>query len=149
MSRDDFDQVLNEELSALPSISSNDVRGKYDLIQEILKEINDADCHLSELRMNLRHAIEEYNAALAMSLRKRVPGLSVSLDGGRCNARYHSTALSCWPDLESGMWQFDGDRHGKSFSRRNAHLLPLSNQIDPLVDAIINYFDGRYRTINV
>jgi len=148
MDRKNLDRVINEEISSLPSISANDVKGKFDLIQEIRKEIDDAEIHLDELRMHLRHAIEEYNAALAMALRKRVPRLSVSLDNGRCNTAYRSTNLSCWPDVNNGHWQFEPNRFGRSFMRRNAHLLPLSNQIDPLVDAIVNYFAGRYRTVN-
>lgn len=148
MDHKQIDQLIKEEVSSLPSISAHDVKGKYDLIQEIKKEIGDAECHLSDLKMKLRHAVEEYNAALAMSLRKRLPGLGVSLDGGRCHASYRSTNLSCRPDLDSGMWQFEPNDHGRRFSRRHSHLLPLSNQIEPLVDAIVDYFGGRYRSIN-
>jgi len=148
INKEKFHELVTENINNLPSISANDVQGKYDLIQEIMKEIDDTKCHLSELEMKLRHSTEEYNAALAMSLRKRLPGLSVGLSNGRCSANYRSTNLSCWPDLQAQMWKFEPNRHGRSFMRRNGHLLPLGNQLEPLVDAIVNYF-GRYKTLNV
>lgn len=143
-----LDDLLNEELDHLAEISPNDVKGRYDLIQEISKEISSTESHLHELKSNLRCAIEEFNAALAMSLRKRQPQLSVNLDNGKCTAGYRSTVLCCWPDLNRGLWQFEPNKHGRSFMRKNAHLLKLGNQINPLVDAILDHF-SRYRTLNV
>lgn len=148
MQKDIIKTLINEEVSQLPSVSANDAKGKYDLIQEITKEINDTKCHLADLEMRLRHAMEEYNAAVAMGLRKRLPQLSINLDNGRCTASYYSTTLSCWPDINQGTWKFEPNRSGRAFIRRNGHLLPLTNQVEPLVDAIVDYF-SRYRTLNV
>lgn len=147
MDRKLIDKQIQEEVSSLPNIAAHDVKGKYDLIQEIRKEIDDAMCHLDGLKMNLRHAIEEYNAALAMSLRKRIPHISVGLNNGQCSTSYRSTNLTCRPDIDKGIWHFEPNDHGRRFSRRNSHLLQLSNSIEPLVDAIAQYYTGRYRSI--
>lgn len=142
-----IDQIINEELDDIAQVSPNDVKGKFDLIQELSKEIQSTECHLQDLQTQLRHAVEEFNAALGTSLRKRIPKINVNLNDGRCTAGYRSTALSCWPNVQRGMWEFEPNRYGKSFTRQNAHLLKLGNQVEPLVDAIANYF-GRYRSLN-
>ena len=147
MNKKEFEKVINEEMSSVNSISANDVQGKYDEICELTKEINDTKDQLASLEMSLRHVIEEYNAALAMAIRKRLPKLSVKLSNGRCSASYRSTNLSCWPDLDSKMWKFEPNKYGRTFSRRYASVTPLSNHLEPLVDAIVNYF-SKYRSLN-
>ncbi|MHA2065996.1 MAG: hypothetical protein ACXABY_16615 [Candidatus Thorarchaeota archaeon] len=143
MSDREFSDVLNEQLD---SFSSPDVKGKLDLIHELRRDLQDAQDRVAEIQMGLRHAIEEYNVELAKSLRKRLPQISVNLSDGRCSAGYRSTNLSCKPDLEKQMWVFDGNPHGRRFMRQNGPALNLSNQIDPLVDAMVKYF-GRYKSL--
>lgn len=138
-----FTKILDEQLD---NFNSSDIQGKYDLICELRQELQDAKDRVAELQMNLRHAIEEYNVELAKSLRKRLPQLTVNLSDGRCSAGYRSTNLSCKPDLEKQMWVFDGNPHGRRFMRQNGHALNLSNQIDPLVNAMVKYF-GRYKSL--
>lgn len=141
----EFDKVLNEELD---TISNIDVQGKLDLVLEIQKELDDSQARTAELQVSLSQALEDYNFSLGVALRKRLPKISVNFRNGRCSANYKSTNLSCKPDLNSGLWSFEPNKHGKSFSRRNGHVLRLSNQVDPLVDAIVNYLTGRYRTLS-
>ena len=143
MNKREFSDVLSEQLD---DFGSADVTGKLDLISELRKDLQDAQDRVTEIKMSLRHAIEEYNVELAKSLRKRLPQLSVNLSDGRCSAGYRSTNLSCKPDLEKQMWVFDGNPHGRRFMRQNGHALNLSNQVGPLVDAMVKYF-GRYKTL--
>jgi hypothetical protein len=143
MNKREFSDVLSEQLD---DFGSADVTGKLDLISELRKDLQDAQDRVIEIKMSLRHAIEEYNVELAKSLRKRLPQLSVNLSDGRCSAGYRSTNLSCKPDLEKQMWVFDGNPHGRRFMRQNGHALNLSNQVGPLVDAMVKYF-GRYKTL--
>ncbi len=143
MNKREFSDVLSEQLD---DFGSSDVTGKLDLISELRRDLQDAQDRVTEIQMNLRHAIEEYNVELAKSLRKRLPQLSVNLSDGRCSANYRSTNLSCKPDLEKQMWVFDGNPHGRRFTRQNGHALNLSNQVGPLVDAMVKYF-GRYKTL--
>jgi hypothetical protein len=142
-----FDKILNEELSVMPT-SSTDVQGKLDLVLETQKELQDAQARVEELQTSLAQAIEDYNFTLGVALRKRMPRVSVDFNNGKCSTRYRSTNLSCKPDLASGLWSFDQNNHGKTFTRRNGHALRLSNQVDPLVDAIVSYLTGRYRTLS-
>lgn len=140
----DFDEVLNEQLEGLQI--SGEAQGKWDLIQEVSRELESAKERVQELEMNLRHAIEEYNVELAKALRKKLPQVSVNLANGRCSASYKSTNLSCRPDLKAGSWVFEPNQHGRRFSRKHAGALNLHNSIDPLADAIAAYF-GRYKSL--
>ena len=140
-----FEKILSEHLDAMPS---TDVQGKLDLVLETQSELNDAQARVAELQVSLAQAIEEYNFSLGVALRKRMPKVAVNFRNGRCSANYRSTNLSCKPDLASGLWAFEPNKHGKTFSRRNGHALRLSNHMDPLVDAIVNYLTGKYRTLS-
>ena len=140
----DFDKVLNEQLEGLEL--SGEAQGKWDLIQDISKELESAKERVQELEMNLRHAVEEYNVELAKALRKKLPQVGVNLANGRCSASYRSTSLSCRPDLSAGMWAFEPNQHGRRFSRQHAAALNLHNSVNPLADAIANYF-GRYKSL--
>jgi len=140
----EFGDALNEQLDSFNG--PGDAKGKYDLIIELSKELQDAKDRVTELEMHVRHATEEYNIELAKGLRKRLPQLMVNLGDGRMSAGYRSTNLSCKPDLEKAMWVFDGNQHGRRFMRNNGHALNLSNQVDPLVDAMVKYF-SRYKSL--
>ena len=140
----DFEKTLNEQLDSLPV--SGEAQSKLDLVNEITKELENAKERVQELEMNLRHAMEEYNVELARALRKRLPQVGVSLDNGRCTASYRSTNLSCRPDLNSKSWVFEPNQHGRRFSRNHGTVLGLSGTIDPLADAIAQYF-GRYKSL--
>lgn len=141
-----FDKVLNEELEAMPD--TTDVRGALDLVLETQRELNDAQARVQELKTSLSQALEEYNFSLGVALRKKLPQVSVNFRNGGCSANYRSTNLSCKPDLDSGLWAFEPNKHGKTFTRRNGHALGLSNQVEPLVDALVKYLTGRYRTLS-
>ena len=141
----DFDEVLNEHLDSLPL--TGNAPGKLDHINEITKELDSAKERVTELEMNLRHAMEEYTIELAKALRKRIPAVGINLGNGRCSASYKSTNLSCKPDLGSKSWVFDPNQHGRRFSRQNGAAMGLSNTIDPLADAIVTYLNGRYKSL--
>ena len=143
MSNKNFSEVLNEQLE---SFSDQDVSGKYDLIIQLQKELQDAQDVVADAQMKFRHAVEDYNVELARSLRKKLPQLAVNLSDGRCSAGYKSTNLSCKPDFANHMWVFDGSPHGRRFVRQNGHALNLSNQFGPLVDAMVKYF-SRYKSL--
>ena len=140
-----FKKVLNEELDAL-SIGSAEAQGKMDQVREIKRELNSALERVSELQMELRHAKEELNIELAKSLRKRMPKASIRLDDGGCSVGYRSTNLSCKPDVDNGIWAFEPNKYGRSFTRRFGPALQLNNKIDPLADAIVQYF-SRYKSL--
>lgn len=140
----DFDKTLNEQLEDLPT--SAEAQNRLNLAQEISRELEDAKERVSELERELRNAVEEYNVELAKALRKKLPQLNINLNDGRCTASYCSTNLSCRPDLEKKAWVFDPNQHGRRFSRKFGAAMGLSDQIDPLADAIVQYF-SRYKTL--
>jgi hypothetical protein len=140
----DFEKTLNEQLDGLPI--TGEAQSKISLAQEIARELEDAKERVSELERDLRNAIEDYNVELAKALRRRLPQLGINLNDGRCSASYCSTNLSCKPDLGNKTWVFDSNPHGRRFSRKYGTVLGLSDSIDPLADAIVQYF-GRYKTL--
>jgi len=141
----DFKKALNEHLDTL-SIGTAEAQGKMDHIREIKRELQSASDRVAELQMELRHAKEELNIELAKSLRKRMPKASIRLDDEGCSVGYRSTNLSCRPDVDNGIWAFEQNKYGKSFTRRFGPALQLNNKIDPLADAIVQYF-SRYKTL--
>lgn len=140
----DFEKVLNEQLDSLQLAPA--AQGKLDLIRELERELGSALERVAELQMEIRHASEELNIELAKGLRKRLPKVGVKLDGGRCSMGYKSTNLSCWPDLDNGIWAFEPNKHGRTFMRRHGPALRLHNKVEPLADAIAAYF-GRYKSL--
>ena len=141
----DFDRALDDQLGSLPL--GGEAQGKMDLVRELAKEFEAAKERVTELEMNLRHATEEYNIELAKALRKRIPQVGINLKDGRCSASYKSTNLSCRPDLPSKSWVFDSNQHGRRFTRNNGMALNLSDTIDPIADAIVQYLSGRYKSL--
>jgi hypothetical protein len=141
----DFEKVLNEQLDTLP-LGSPEAQGKLDLIRDLQKELQNAMERVAELQMEIQHTTEELNIELAKSLRRRLPKVGVSLNGGNCSAAYKSTNLSCRPDLENGIWAFEPNKHGRSFTRRYGPALNLHNKVGPLADAMAQYF-SRYKSL--
>lgn len=143
-----FDKLLSESLGELGMATdmTGEAQSKLSLVNDIKRELESAQDHVMELKTQLRHAIEDFNIELAKALRRRVPKLNVNLSDGRCSASYKSTNLSCCPDLESNMWSFTPNHDGRRFSRKYGTALKLDNTVDPLVDAIVQYF-GRYKTL--
>jgi hypothetical protein len=139
----DFDDVLSEQLDSMPM---GDVQGKLDLVLQLSQELEASQQQTLELETRLRHAMEEYNILLASALRRRIPGVGINRNNGRCSAAYKSTNLSCKPDIKARVWSFDPNRHGRRFTRKNGPALNLSNEVDALADAIATYF-GRYKSL--
>lgn len=140
----DFDKTLNEQLEEFPL--ATEAKGKLDLIQEIARELEDTKMRAAELEVELRNAVEDYNVELAKALRKRLPQVGINLNDGRCSASYRSTNLSCKPDIGAKTWIFDPNPHGRRFTRNHGPVLGLSDSVDPLADAITQYF-GRYKSL--
>lgn len=140
-----FEKVLNEELEALPV--GSDVKGKLDTVLNIHREKQELQDRLSQLEDELYRALEDYNFSLGAALRKRMPKVGVDFSNGKCSTRYKSANLSCRPDVNSQSWVFEPNQHGRRFSKKNSHLLGLSNEISPLVDAMVDYLTNRYRSL--
>jgi hypothetical protein len=141
----DFEKILNEQLDSL-QLASPTAQGKLDLIRDLQRELQGAAERVAELQMEIRHASEELNIELAKCLKRRLPQVGVKLDDGKCSLGYKSTNLSCWPDLNSGIWAFEPNKHGRTFMRRHGPSLRLHNKVEPLADAIATYF-GRYKSL--
>lgn len=140
----DFNKLLDEQLDNLQL--GGEAANKLDLVMSLNRELGNAKERVAELEMELRHATEEYNTELAKALRKRIPQVGINLDNGRCSASYKSTCLSCHPDLSAKTWVFEPNPHGRRFIRRNGTVLGLGDDVNPLADAIVNYF-GRYKSL--
>jgi hypothetical protein len=140
----DFDKILNEQLDGLPV--TGEAHSKMALAQELARELESARERVAELERDLRNAVEDYNVELAKALRRRLPQLGINLSDGRCSASYRSTNLSCRPDLDNKSWVFDPNPHGRRFSRKYGTTLGLADSLDPLADAIVQYF-SRYKTL--
>ncbi len=139
---EDIDSLVDRGLDQLSSPP-----GRVDKIRSALNEIQLVEKRLNELREQLRHAQEELNAALATTLRKKLPGLNVGLNNGNCTINYRSRALICRPDHKSMRWHFEPDENGRRFLRNHGPTTGLSNDVSPLADSIAQFFTNRYKTL--
>lgn len=140
-----FDKILQESLNQL-DVSAPPSRVMA--LREVQDDIKLVEKRLHELRLKLQHCQEELNTALALELRKRIPGLNVSLNGGNCTINYRSRYLVCRPDVMAGAWKFEPNDEGRRFSRGNGHLLGLTDDLSPLSSAIAEFFTQRYKTLS-
>lgn len=139
---ENFDALVDQGLDQI-----NQPAGRVDKIRNALQEIQLVEKRLLELKEQMRHAQEELNAALATTLRKKIPGLNVGLNNGNCTINYRSRGLVCRPDHKSMRWQFEPDENGRRFLRNHGMNTSLTNDVSPLADSIAQFFSNRYKTL--
>lgn len=143
MARPEFEHVLDEQLGELGGDSDRIAR-----INQINSQIAQLQAQISELQGQLQRETEDMVGALAVSVRQNMPGVTVSLDGGKCNVMHLSHHLSLKPNIASGLWDVEPNITGRRFSKYYGHALGLQHDVSPLVDGVSNFFKKRYKRLN-
>lgn len=141
----DFDKALNEEVEAIKQNS------KTSDIMRLTHEAHELQSELNSVNEQLQQAVETLNAQLALELRKSMPKLNVNLSNGKCYVRYRShnssKSVVVFPDVTRGRWEVEPGDFGRGFAKHFDAALPLQDDLDPLVDAIVEYFSTQYKSL--
>ena len=143
MDRDKFKKVLDEQLDSI-----DQEQGRIIRISQVNEQIIQLENQIRELRKQAQDEMEGFVGDLAVSVRKALPGIGVSLNGGRCNVSHMSHNLSLQPDVKSGTWNVEPNKAGRRFSKHHGNSLNLNNDVGPLADGINSFFRKRYKRLN-
>jgi hypothetical protein len=144
MRRPEFEKVLDEQLQSIETEADRIAR-----IQQIRDQISGLEGQIIELKRQLAHESESLTGDLAIAIRKAMPGLSVSLDGGSCHVRHLANNLDLRPDFQNGLWNVEQNISGRRFRKHHGHVLGLKHDIAPLADGISSFFKQRYKKLNM
>jgi len=143
MARPDFEKILEEQLQSIGTEEDRIAR-----INQIRDQIIQLEGQISELKKQMAIETEGLTGDLAVSIRKMMPALSVSLDGGRCNVRHLSNSLALRPDFQNGLWDVEQNISGRRFRKHHGHALSLKHDVNPLADSVGSFFRKRYKRLN-
>jgi hypothetical protein len=137
-----FEKVLEEQLGSIEQPEDSIAR-----ISQIGEQISQLESQIAELRQQMQHELEGLVGTLAVSVRKELPGVSVSLNGGKCHVNHLSHKLSLGPDIKAGTWNVEPNRAGRRFGRHHGTALALQTDVGPLASNIGSFFRKRYKRL--
>ena len=143
MAQSNFEKILEEQLESVGTEADRVAR-----ISQIREQISQLENQIAELQKQLAQESESLNGDLAVAIRKMLPGLAVSLDGGRCNVRHMSNMLTFRPDFSNAMWEVEPNISGKRFKKYHGHAMNLKHDVNPLADNVTSFFRKRYKRLN-
>lgn len=143
MDRSQFEQILDEQLQSIGTEADRIAR-----INQIREQISQLEGQIGELKRQLAQESEGLTGELAVAIRKTMPGLSVSLDGGQCSIRHLSNSLSFRPNFDNTMWDVEPNISGRRFRKHHGHSLNLRHDVSPLADNVSQFFRRRYKRLN-
>lgn len=135
-----LDVILEE-----PSNSYNIV----DIAGQIVRQLEDTQRRILELQNQLLIAKNRMCGELALSIRRRMPGLNIGVSRDGCKVGYRTKHMILNPDPGSGIWKIkSGDnRFARKFLRLFGTSTVISQDINPLADNIISFFRDHYKTL--
>ena len=139
-----FAQMLEEQLQSVDTEADRIAR-----IRQIQDQISQLESQMMELKHQLAQETEGLTGELAVSVRKLMPSLSVSLDSGRCCVRHMSNSLAFKPDFTNSLWDVEPNISGRRFRKYHGHSLGLKHDVRPLADSIGGFFKKRYKRLNM
>jgi|TARA_R110000751_G_scaffold67485_2_gene137769 hypothetical protein len=136
--------ILLEDVSAVGPATS-----ALDSILNVSDELHKLKQKIAEMENQLATAKDRINGDLAMGVRRKCPGLNVSLDRNGCKVGYKSKQLSLSPDIQTKVWTVKSPdmRFSRRFCRRNGPQLALMPDLDGIIGSIANYFMSHYKTL--
>lgn len=137
-----IEEIISEQFET-PVQAREDV---LSVARHILDQVSDLQIKVQDAEKQIAHLVEQLNAALGMSIRKKQPKLMISHKNGACTCGYHSRDLVCAPDFKRKMWKVDG-KLGRSFVRNYPQVIRLDNDVEPMADAVVDFFKRFYRTL--
>ena len=131
MDKQKFNKLLAESLNNIDQDADKIAR-----ISQITTQISQLEGQIAELKTQMQHELEGVVGELAVSVRKILPGVKVSLDGGRCNIGHLSHNLSFRPNITNSLWDVEDNMAGRRFRRHHGHSLALQSDVGPLASEI-------------
>lgn len=115
----------------------------------VVRKLDAIKQEVLDLQHQLGSAKQRMNGDLAFGVRRQMPGLNVGVDPNGCKIGYRSKSLNFDPDVEKGIWIVTGedDRFTNRFSRTFGPQTRLLPDIGDMVEAIVGYFGGHYKTL--
>ena len=141
--RKQFQKTLDEALESIETEEDRIIR-----IRQLQEQMSQLEQQITGLKQQMQQEMEGLLGELAVSIRNRVPGISVGLDGGRCHVKHMANNLSFKPNLEGGTWDVEPNKSGRRFNKHHGHALGLKHDVGPLADAASGFFKKRYRRLN-
>ncbi len=139
---DDFDLKLDDSLNKIGK------DGVIDKLQKQMLHHADLQSQLENSKDEISVLFDELMSKLVLSVRKRMPKLSISVSSNRCDIRYKSKAVILIPNLNKLEWSVEPNDMGKEFMKVFSNTFKMSDNMSDIADAIVDYFTGRYKTLN-
>lgn len=141
--------IFKESLNIVLSEGNNNWR-PMDAAMEIMRKMSAAKQLVSDLHHQLLSLKNRMNADLALSLKRHMPALNVSIGrNGECKIGYKSKHLVFTPNIEQGVWIVDSsdDRFKNRFSKAKRQTLIISPNLDRLISSITDFFTEHYKSL--
>lgn len=139
---DDFDSKLNDSLN---DINKGSVVGK---LQKQILHHADLQSQIENSKDEINVIVDELLTKLVLSVRKRMPKLSINVSSNRCDIRYKAKAIILLPNLNKLEWNVEPNDMGKEFMKVFNETFKIEDDMTAIADAIVDYFTGRYKTLN-
>jgi hypothetical protein len=135
--------ILLEDVSTAPKASA------LDSMLSVSDELRELKQRIVEMENQLSTAKDRINGDLAMGVRRKCPGLNVSLDRNGCKVGYKTKQLSFSPDIDTKVWTVKSPdvRFSRRFCRKNGPQLALIPGLDSIIGSIANHFMTHYKTL--
>ena len=141
---------INRKLDILlEDVSTDSKASALDSMLSVSDELRELKQKIVEMENQLSTAKDRINGDLAMGVRRKCPGLNVSLDRNGCKVGYKTKQLSFSPDIDTKVWTVKSPdlRFSRRFSRRNGPQLALVPSLDGIISSIANHFMTHYKTL--
>jgi len=135
--------AINEEFGNDISTAKQDL---IDTSTELLSNITQMKKSIEQAELQISHILEELNSSLGREIRKIQPKMDINLRNGSCGCGYLSKDIVCKPDMNRKIWTISG-RLGNGFRKNHPELMKLSSNMQPLAQAIVNFFKRHYRSL--
>ena len=141
-----LDKRITEELDIEIAPTSQVQKDIISIATELLDQISDLELKLNDSRIKISHFVEQLNASLGTEVRKQQPRLNVSHSDGACRIGYKSKEVAFRPDLKRKKWCTEG-RYGRRFAKTYPEVLPLSGNVNPIANAVVDFFAQNYNSL--
>ena len=135
-----FNKILKEELDQIAT-------GSTAKALNAAHKVKESESLLRNAKDELHASLEALNTQLAFEIRKRMPKLQVNLGNGKCQVYYKSKTVVVSPNALSNKWEIEPNDMGRSFVKGFAHALPMQDDLGPIAEAVVEYFNNHYKSL--
>lgn len=120
-----------------------------DIASQIVHQLEATQRRILELQNQLLIARNRMCGELALSIRRKMPGLNIGVNRDGCKVGYRTKHMIFNPDPGSGIWKVkSGDnRFARKFLRLFGTSTVISQDTDGLANNIVLFFRDHYKTL--